>query len=248
MLGLLSLLGLLGAWQLAGSFGLLRADIVPTPADLIAKFFNLAQNGYADKPLYVHILASVRRAALGFTLGVVAGVPVGLLMGRSGVVGALLGPVFGILRAIPAIALVPLFILYFGIGELSKVLVIFTTAFYYIVLNSAAGAAATSELLLKAGMGVGLRGRHLFMKVVLPASLPFILAGLRVAGAISWALLVASELIAAQEGLGYIVMDAGTFFDVRGLYVGIAMIGILGLSLELFLVWLERRVVHWRGK
>ncbi len=126
-------------------------------------------------------------------------------MGRSAVVGALLGPIFGILRAIPAIALVPLFILYFGIGELSKVLVIFTTAFYYMVLNSAAGAAAASELLLKAGMGVGLRGRHLFMKVVLPTSLPFILAGLRVAGAID--LREKTDPVRVRENFDFLTLE-----------------------------------------
>jgi ABC-type nitrate/sulfonate/bicarbonate transport system permease component len=244
----LTIVALLAAWVIATMVFHVSQLVLPSPETLFAEFGNLLSVGYAGKPLYVHIAMSLFRSLVGLVVGVVLAVPIGLWMGHNRTINAVLAPVFGFIRPIPPIAFIPLMILWFGIGELSKILLIFAASFNYTVLNSAAGMRAVPEQLLRKGRNLGLTRWQLFSSVMLPAAMPHIFTGIKVSTAVSWAIVVAAELIAAQAGLGFIIADAGTFFRIADVFIGIVIIGAIGLSLEFVISAIERRTLHWQGK
>lgn len=244
----MSVAAVIAVWIVASFLGLLSPDKFPPIQAVATAFWHLLIEGYGGVPLWKEALASIMRALGGFVLAVVVGVPVGLLMGESRIIDAVLSPFLGFLRPIPPIALIPMFIFYFGIGENSKVALIFITALWYIILSSAAGVKAAPRDLVLAAQSLGFTRRQIFVHVILPSAMPQILTGMRVAIALCWALVVAAELIAAQVGLGYMIMDATTFFRLPVVYVWVGLIGLIGLILERGLVYLERRLLHWQGK
>lgn len=248
LLSVFTVLALLATWAVATTVFPVSPRVLPSPAAMLDALGTLLTAGYSQKPLWVHVLASVLRSLTGLVAGILLAVPVGLLMGYSRAVNAVLVPVFGFFRPIPPIAFIPLMILWFGIGELSKVLLIFAASFNYTVLSSAAGMRSVPEALIRAGMNLGLTRRQLLTSVMLPAALPHILTGVKTSTAVSWAIVVAAELIAAQEGLGFIIMDAGTFFRITDVFFGIIMVGAIGLLLEVLISALERRALHWQAK
>lgn len=235
-------------WYGVTALGWVKPFVLPAPADLVQEFGALLAHGYAQKPFAEHLLASLARTFTGLGLGLLVGIPLGLLMGSSRTVFAVLSPIFAFMRPIPPIAFIPLMILYFGIGEFSKVFLIFMAALWYVVLNASAGVRAVPQDLLRAAQGLGLSRCQIFSHVIFWAALPHIMTGVKTATAISWAIVVAAELIAAQAGLGFLVMDATTFFRVPDVYIGIIVIGLIGLSLELITRALERSLLHWQGR
>ena len=247
-LSLLSVGTLLVAWLVVTNVGLVSPKVLPSPQALVQELYSLLVNGYTGKPLWAHASASLVRTLVGLLAALAVGIPLGLLIGASRVAAALLTPIFSFLRPVPAIALIPLIILYFGIGEFSKVFVIFVTATLYVILNASAGVKSVPEDLLRAGVNMGLTRGQLFLHVILPAAAPQVMTGIKTATAVSWALVVASELIAAQVGLGYMIMDAATFYRIPDVYIAIAIIGLIGLALETLETYAETRLLHWRGK
>lgn len=238
----------LGAWIAASTLGKLDANKFPPVQALWAALSDLLANGYSGRSFNAQILASVGRALSGFTLAVLIGVPVGIWIGRSRLFDAILTPFLTFMRPIPPIALVPLFTFYFGIGETSKVALIFLTAFLYLVVNTASGVKGVPEDLVLASQSLGLTPRQIFFRVIIPAASAQILTGMRISMTLSWTLVVAAELIAAQVGLGFLIMDATTFFRIPYVFIGIITIGLIGLALEGILLALEKRLLHWRGK
>lgn len=238
----------LAAWLVASFTGHLDSNRLPPAQTLWETLTDLLRDGYASTPFWRQVLASLGRALAGFALAVIIGVPIGIWIGTHRLFDAIVTPFFTFLRPIPPIALVPLFIFYFGIGEVSKIALIFLTAFLYLTVNTASGVKSVSEDLILASKSLGLTRRQIFFHVVIPAASASILTGMRVAMTLSWALVVAAELIAAQVGLGYMIMDATTFYRIPVVYIGIITIGLLGLVLEGALLLLERRLLHWRGK
>lgn len=240
--------GALAAWLVASFLGILDPNKLPPAQVLWETLVDLLQNGYASTPFWKQILASLARALAGFTLAVLVGVPFGIWAGTNRLFDAIVTPFLTFLRPIPPIALVPLFIFYFGIGETSKVALIFLTAFLYITVSTSSGVKSVPQDLILASRSLGLSARQIFFHVTIPAASASIITGMRVAMTLSWALVVAAELIAAQMGLGYMIMDATTFYRIPIVFVGIITIGLIGLVLEGLLLLLERRVLHWRGK
>ena len=238
----------LAAWLVASWLGVLDPNRFPPVQTLAGSLAELLRNGYSGQPFWLQIGASMGRALAGFLLAVLAGVPVGIFIGSSRMFDAIVSPFLTFLRPIPPIALVPLFVFYFGIGEVSKVALIFLTSFLYMTVHTAAGVRSVTEDLLLASRSLGLSGRQIFFHVVIPAASASILTGMRVSMTLSWALVVAAELIAAQVGLGFMIMDATTFFRIPYVYVGIITIGLIGLALEGALLLVERKLLHWRGK
>ncbi len=229
-------------------FKLVRPIVLPSPRTVLDETIHLFRDGYTGKSMWIHIESSLMRTMTGLILGILLGIPLGLLVGYSWVASAIFSPFLGALRPIPPIAFIPLAVLYFGIGEFSKILLIFMAAFWYVTLNTAAGVKSVPNDLVRAGINLGLNRSQLFARVMLPSSLPFIMTGIKTATAVSWAIVVAAELVAAQQGLGYMVMDAATFFRVTDVYIGIALIGMIGLFLEILTSVAENRLLHWRGK
>jgi len=248
LVGMVTVLVILMAWAVATMVFRVSPFVLPSPRAMGDEIAVLLETGYGGKPLYVHVAASLFRSLTGLVAGIALAVPVGLAMGYNRRVSAALVPIFGFFRPIPPIAFIPLMILWFGIGELSKILLIFAASFNYTVLNSAAGMRAVPEQLIRKGRNLGLTRWQLFSSVMLPAAMPHVFTGIKTSTAVSWAIVVAAELIAAQEGLGFIIQDAGTFFRITDVFFGIIIIGLIGVSLELAISFIERRTLHWQGK
>jgi NitT/TauT family transport system permease protein len=236
------------AWAVTTSLEWIDPLVLPAPLPVLKNLWHLVTVGYAEKTFWDHIGMSLFRTTTGFLSGLILGIPTGLLMGYSATAYAILSPVFGFIRPIPPIAFIPLVILYFGIGEFSKIVLIGAAAFWYTVLNSCSGVRSVPQDLIRAALNLGVNKRQLFLHVMVPASTPYIFTGIKTAVALSWAIVVAAELVAAQEGIGYIIMDAATFFNIPFVYIGIGIIGLIGLGLEMSVVKVEKRVLHWLGK
>lgn len=240
--------GLLLIWYVVTTFDLVSKDRVVPPGELFEEFGDLLSNGYSNTPLLQHVGLSLSRVLGGFALAAVMAVPIGLIMGMSRLVRAILGPIFAVLRPIPAIAYIPLAILWLGIGETAKVGIVFLTAFLYIVLNTMSGVSSVPAGYRRVALNLGASRAQMFKRVIFPAALPYIFTGLKTGLAVSWAVMVAAELVAAQAGLGYIIIDAATFFRISDVYIGIFFIGVIGLLMATVLDLFESKLVHWAGK
>ncbi len=211
-------------------------------------FVRLLLHGYSGNPLWVQIMASVLRVVTGFLIGASVALPLGLLMGYYPAVGNLIAPVLNFLRPIPALAFIPVATIWFGTGETAKIVVIAMTGFLYIVLGSWLGVRSVPQDYLRAARNYNLSPVRLLRLVVMPSALPHIMTSLRTGMALCWAVVVAAELIAAQQGLGFLIEDASTFFKINTVYVGIAIIGLIGILIEFIFAAVERRLLHWVGR
>lgn len=239
---------LLLAWTLASHSSFVKPGYLPTPESLWSTFMELVRDGYQGQPLTEHIKVSLVRTLAGFAAGVVVGVPLGLFTGYSDRAGAMISPIMAFIRPIPPIAFIPMAVLYFGLGEVGKIVLIFFVSFNYVQANAHAGAANFPIAYRRASQSLGLTGWQTFARIVLPGALPQIFTGLKVALALSWAVVVAAELVGAQSGLGFMISDAALLFRIPVVYIGIALIGAIGLAMNLSLNWLEGRIVHWKGR
>ena len=191
--------------------------------------------------------ASTRRVFFGVILGIAAAVPVGFLLGWYKQARRFIDPIINFFRALPPIALIPLVIVYFGVDELAKVVILFYASFFAGVIVMYEGIAQISPLYVRVARTLGATELEIFRKVIVPLTVPHILTALRVALGVAWATLVASELIAAQHGLGALIQNASTYFLLDVIYVGIICIGLIALLMDLALrrasarlVWQER--------
>jgi len=193
-----------------------------------------------------HILASLSRVVQGFLLAALAGVLVGTLVGRSRLLENLIEPTLEILRPIPPLAFLPMMVLWFGIGEASKVAFIAYAAFFPIFTTTVEGIKFVDPLLIRASASLGATEREIFRYVIIPAAIPNIITGLRIGFGLSFFVIVAAEFIAADSGLGYLINDARTFFLVTNMFLGAAVIGAIGFFFNLVLRTLEARFLRWR--
>ena len=190
-------------------------------------------------------LPSLARAAIGFLIGSCLGVTIGLLTARTRFFEFALNPLLTILRPIPAIALVPLAIVWFGIGEGSKYFVIAYTVFLAVWLNTHHGAASVASTYIRASRSLGANTRREFFEVVLPAAAPHIVAGLRMGAALAFLSLVAAELSGASAGIGFRIQEARQFLRTDRMFVGLIELGLLGALLDITFLAISRRLVHW---
>jgi ABC-type nitrate/sulfonate/bicarbonate transport system permease component len=239
---------LLLVWTLVSHSSFIKPGYLPTPESMWTTFLELVRDGYQGQPLSEHVEVSLLRTLVGFAAGVVVGVPLGLFSGYSRRAGAMISPIMAFIRPIPPIAFIPMAVLYFGLGETGKIVLIFFVSFNYVQANAHAGAANFPIAYRRAAETLGLTRWQTFMRIVLPGALPQIFTGLKVALALSWAVVVAAELVGAQKGLGFMISDAATLFRIPVVYIGIALIGVIGLAMNLTLNWIEARIVHWKGR
>ena len=248
VLSIVSPLALLGLWWVATHEGWVRSVLLPSPQAVLTSILDISLSGYSGVSLWSHIGASLSRVFIAFLIGSALGIVVGILRGRAPHVDAAFVVPAEMLRPIPPLGLIPLFILWFGIGELSKILLILTSVFLIMMVNAQAGTRSCPLDLTRAALSLGARRGHLFRYVVLPAALPQIMTGLRVSMGTALSILVASELLGGDRGLGFIVLDASNFFRTTYVFAGIFVIGLIGLLSDRGLAWLTRRVVHWEGR
>jgi NitT/TauT family transport system permease protein len=229
------------AWEIAARSGLVSPLLLPSVTRIGYQLGLLA--GQHDS--LVEAWASLSRALAGFALAAVVGVALGVLMGRSAGVGAALGPLFSGTYPIPKIALFPIFVYLFGIGSLSKVLLIFLECLYPIVITTQAGGRAVSRVLVWSAANMGASRARVLRSVVVPAMAPFIFAGFRIALPIAMIVVIITEMIGSADGLGYLAMYALASFKTDRMLAIVVVIAVIGLALDRLVVWLRNRLVFW---
>ena len=240
--GAATLVGLVALWQAGASAGLISTLFLPAPVSIARALWNLAVSG----ELWKHLGASLERLAIGWSLGTVCGIVLGFLVGVSSWARSPGMAVVSALFPVPKIALVPLFIIWFGIGEGSKIATLAFGVFFPTVINTAAGVDALPRGLVRMGQAFGLSRAAILWRIVLPGALPSILAGFRVTSSIAIILLVAAEMIGAERGIGAFVLQAGNLYDTDNLLAGIVVLSLLGLTVAWVLGRLERWLLAWR--
>ena len=233
---------LLAAWEAASRAGLMPRLFLPAPSACAVRAWQLVESG----ALAQHLAASLRRILAGYALGSAVGIAVGIGTGFFARFRALGSPLIAVTYPIPKIAILPLLILWLGIGEPPKIAVIAIGVFFPLAINTHAGIVACDPILLRAGISFGATRWDLVRTVLVPAALPMIFAGLRLGAGISLLLVVSAELIAADSGLGFLILNAADLLQTEDLMVGLATLSMLGVLFNLTLAWLERRVVRWK--
>ncbi len=234
---------ILAAWYALAYSGLINPALLPKPHQVLAKLRELSVGR-----LPMDIWMSTQRVFLGVALGIIAAVPVGFVLGWYKGVRAFIDPVINFFRALPPIALIPLVIVYFGIGEAAKIVILFYAAFFSGVIVMYEGIAQISPIYVRVAKTLGATDGEIFRKVIVPLAVPHMLTALRVALGVAWATLVASELIAAQQGLGALIQDASSFFQLDIIYLGIICIGFIALAMDLVLRAVAKRLVSWQER
>src|ERR1700730_601951 len=236
LLAIISIVGTLCLWELATAMGLIDEVLLPSPAEVIKTLIA----SVADGSLLKNVVASLVRVLEGFLLAIMVAVPLGVAMGVSRTVFGLVDPLLELLRPIPPIAVIPLTILWFGIGELSKALLIAYGAFFPILVNTMAGFREVERVHVHAAQVLGANRYHVFRDVVLRSALPFVIVGARLGMGMAFIVLVAAEVIASRAGLGFMINYARYNFCTDQMFVSMACIGILGFALNTLLLTTER--------
>jgi NitT/TauT family transport system permease protein len=237
-----AILLVLAVWEAFTRTGWIPALFLPSPLSVLQAGVEMLSSG----ELLVHVATSLQRILLGFALGALGGVAVGLAVGFWSLAEAVGNPLIAATFPIPKIALLPLLILWLGIGEASKVAVITLGVFFPMAINTYTGVRTADPLLVRAAVSFGAGRLSLIRKVLLPSALPMIFAGLRLGAGTSLLLLVAAEMIAANSGIGFLVLNAQNLMETTKLMVGIVLLSVLGVCSHWLLARLERAAIPWR--
>lgn len=225
--------------------GTISTGRFPSPADFWLSLKQISTRGYAGASLASHAVQSLKLVIMGFAMAVVTGVPLGLLMGWNRRAEALINPIFLIIRPIPPLAWIPLAILWLGLGDAAKIMVIWFAAFVPCVINSYAGVRAIEKPIMEAARMLGTPRWRLVKEVIAPAASPMIFTGLRLSLQASWTTLVAAELVGALAGIGFVLNVAQQDIYPGMILVGMAVVGVLGWATTWLLGQAERRVLAW---
>ena len=240
--GCISVEIVIGLWEFLSATGSVNALLLPTPVAVFQAAVMMTKNG----TLPIDTAVSLGRVLVGFLAALVIAVPLGVLMGLSRVVYDAINPLIEVVRPVPPIAVIPIAMLWFGIGESSKIFLIAYGAFFPILLNTIAGFRAIDPVHIRAVQSLGATRWQIIRHVVMLSAFPYIVVGARLGMAMGFIVLVAAELIAADAGLGFLIQDARQHFMTDQIFVGIIAIGIVGLILNQSLLVLEQRIVPWR--
>lgn len=239
-LSVASVLGGIGLWWIGSLF----QPTLPSPAEVAVRGWELI----ADGTLIGDIAASLRRVLLGFFIGSGLAIPLGFAMGWYRPVRAVIEPWTQFFRTIPPLAIIPLAIVFLGIGEVPKVFVITLASFLVTIIATFQGVVNVDKTMINAGRVLGAGDWTIFRRIAVPASLPFIMVGLRQGLGSAWATLVAAELIAAQEGVGYRMQNAQIYYQIPTIFVGLVTIGVFGLIMDRILLWFDNRLTSWQER
>jgi NitT/TauT family transport system permease protein len=235
----LACIGLLAAWQAAAL--LLKNDSVPTAIEAIRAIPDIL----GDKESLINILASLRRMAIGFGVAVVVSIPLGLLMGRSRAIAAFFNPLLMVIYPVPKAALMPIIMLWLGVGDVAKTLVIFLGVSLPVIYHSFEGAKAVEEKMLWSGAAMGLSPAQRLVRIVLPAALPEILTGCRTGLVLALITMITSEMIARQSGAGNILFNALDMGQYDTVFAMIIIVGAMGICLDAIFEQVRARLVRW---
>jgi NitT/TauT family transport system permease protein len=243
-LSAIGIAGFFGAWTLVALSGLVQPQFLPTPLAVLDKFADLTHQPFVGYTLQQHLLSSMGRFGAGFGLAVAIGIPLGLLMGWFRRLDAIVTPLFDALRFVAPIAWVPFAALWFGTGIGGPVLIIFSGAFPPCVINAYRGAKFVEPRFIEAARTLGAGHLRIITEVLLPASVPSIVAGLRVSAGLGWQSLVGAELIVASSGIGYLMVKGQSNISTTIVMSGMIAIGIVGVAIDVALRALEARVAR----
>jgi taurine transport system permease protein len=270
MISILTIVAIMGAWWLVTELKLVRPLFVPPPSLVFAKFLKISCydhysqqftvfvgarsdvvaecEGFSENPLHRHILASLYRVFSSFFLAVVTAIPIGIAMGVNRIARGIFDPPIEFYRPIPPLAYLPLTIIWFGIGDFSKVFLIYLACFAPLAISARAGVKSSSIEQIHAAYSMGASRTQVLWHVVLKAALPEILTGMRIAIAFGWTTLVAAEMVAAKAGLGVMVLNAARFLATDVVFLGIVVIGLIAFLFDALMRQVERMLVPWKGK
>ena len=244
-----TLLVLLAIWWAVAAQQWVSPLFLPPPSQVLTKLVSIAgPQGFMDATLWQHLAASLGRILVALLAAVIVGIPVGIAMGLSPTVRGILDPLIELYRPVPPLAYLPLMVIWFGIGETSKILLIYLAIFAPVAMSALAGGKSAQQVRIRAAQSLGASRAQVLWFVILPGALPEILTGLRIGLGVGWSTLVAAELIAATRGLGFMVQSAGEFLATDVVLAGIAVIAVIAFSLELGLRALQRRLTPWHGE
>lgn len=238
---LMSPLLLLMIWELITRQGWIPAWFLPVPTEVFQTLLDMVISG----ELLHHAAISLGRAISGYAIAALVGVGLGLLIAWSRIVEDFFDPLIELIRPLSTFALIPIFFLWFGIGNTSKIMIIFKSCFFPIVLNTIAGIKGVDKKLIMAARSLGADGRQMWTRVLLPSAMPMIITGMRISTAIAMMALVGVEMLSSDSGLGFLVIDAQRTFDTERVFAGIVVLALLGFSLDRLARKIQARILSW---
>ncbi|MGA9006139.1 MAG: ABC transporter permease [Xanthobacteraceae bacterium] len=242
LLYLISPIGLIALWQILLMAGIGDRRFVPAPSDIAWRYWDMVVSG----ELETNTLVTLWRVLAGFVLGSIPGIVVGLFMAMFRPVRIFFDPLIASLFPIPKIALMPLLLLVFGFGDASKIALVVIAVFFPVVVNTYVGAANIERIYWDVAKNYGASQSVIFRRIVFFGALPMIFAGLRIALAVSFIVLVAAEFVATKTGIGYLIWNSWELMQVDVMFVGIVTVGVLGLIVTVILQEVERKVIPWK--
>jgi taurine transport system permease protein len=244
----LTAFALIALWLWLTLAGIVSDLFLPPPGELWDAIVDLVQNGYKSRSLWEHVADSLIRVIVGFGAGAAVGTLLGLAMGYFRTIDALAAPFVEFLRPLPQLAYLVLLIIWLGIGETSKITLLFLAALPVSAVAARDGVRNVSEARIRVAQSLGASEWQIFVHVVFPSALAEIFTGARLAVGIVYGTLIASEIIAGTSGIGWMILDAGRFLRSDYVFVGILIIGFMGIALDRLLLAVETRLVHWAGR
>ncbi|MEX2445627.1 MAG: ABC transporter permease [Alkalispirochaeta sp.] len=237
---------LLGIWEGASRLGLVSQLMLPAPSKLAATLGNLATNGFPQGIIvFTHMRVTIFRILQGYLIGAFVAIPLGLMVGQIALLERAVNPIVTFARSIATISLLPLAIAWFGVGELSKVLLITYAAFWAVLTNTIQGVRSLDPVYVSVGRMYGARGVKLFFRVILPATLPRIFAGMKIALGLCFMVIIGVEMVGTVQGLGALIQQSRWFYRTDIAIAGTVLIGLFGLAMSLLLDFLERLLLPW---
>jgi taurine transport system permease protein len=236
------------AWWVASHSGWVKPLFLPKPEAIWIAFQQSLAGDIDGHTLYGHFAASVARVFAAFVLAVAVAVPIGLSMGVSRIARGIFDPPIEFYRPLPPLAYLPLMVIWFGIGETSKIILLFLAIFAPVALAARAGVRSVSQEQIQAARSMGASPWQVVLHVIVPGALPEILVSLRIGMGVGWTTLVAAEMVAADAGLGKMVFNAANFLRTDVVMLGTIVVGIVAFAFEMLMRWVERRAAPWKGK
>jgi taurine transport system permease protein len=234
-------------WYIVTKLGIFTPTLLPGPARVWQAFWRILENGYNGIPLWLHLGASFKRLFVALFFAIFTAVPLGLLSGYLNKVEAVIDSVVEFYRPLPPLAYYTLLVLWFGIDDTSKQILLFLAAFAPIYIACVSAVRKLNQDFVLSAKSLGAAQKDVFLKIVLPASLPEIFTGIRTAFGVAYTTLVSSEMVAATSGIGWMVLDASNFLKSDVIFVGIIIMGITGVIIDSGLRFLERKIIFWKG-
>lgn len=248
LLSILSPIILLGLWEFFAQIRVIDTRFFPAPSSIFVVLFTMLQPSpqYPSGELWLHLSISLTRIVIGFAIGAAPGILLGVAMGLFGPVRAVIQPLVDALFPIPKNAILPLFIMIFGIGEESKYAIIATAVFFLVLINTVSGVRNIEPIYLDVGKNFHASQLMMFTDIALPGALPMIVTGVKLGMGVALLVIVTAEFVGAKSGIGYLIWTSWQIFQVEKLYVGLMVIALVGFVTAIALNWVERTVVPWR--